>query len=231
LEERLVWMVLDEEDKRSFISKLATYLPTYHQMLESGKSVEEVLAKALEDGILEDEGELREAIATYRRLRQQQVDTPSDVMKKLIAVTGMAVPFGRGRPHQLTLYLDEPLYKRLVKYQADRGLGWTYAGLSVLVEGLHATNYLDDKNYEFYRDRYLKPLRDSAVEEAPQKVQGKAEAEEEAMRVRRDLRRAYEQFEELPMRSQLYWLHMAEAHPDIQEAKELLEKYRRRRSE
>jgi enterochelin esterase-like enzyme len=63
--------------------------------------------------------------------------------------------------------LNAKLKLSLIKLQADRELGQSYAGLLALIEGLHSLKYLGDEDYLLFSKKYSKKL---VVED--QKVQG-----------------------------------------------------------
>ncbi len=46
----------------------------------------------------------------------------------------------------------------LIKLQADKELGQSYAGLYALNEGLHALKYLSDEDYQAFKKRYSDKL-------------------------------------------------------------------------
>ena len=62
------------------------------------------------------------------------------------------------KAHGLLLYLPSPLYLALIRLQADRGLGRSYAGLLALTEGLYRLGYLSEDAYLQFTKRYSKPL-------------------------------------------------------------------------
>lgn len=64
----------------------------------------------------------------------------------------------RSHDHYLPLMLNAKLKMALIKLQADRELGQSYAGLLALIEGLHSLKYLDDEDYLVYSKRYSKKL-------------------------------------------------------------------------
>lgn len=58
------------------------------------------------------------------------------------------------REHGLQLFLDKKLYMAIIKLQADKSLGKSYAGLLGEITGLHTLGYLSDKDYEAYVKKY-----------------------------------------------------------------------------
>jgi len=64
----------------------------------------------------------------------------------------------RSNDHYLPLMLNAKLKMALIKLQADRELGQSYAGLLALVEGLHSLKYLNDEDYHIYTKSIVKNL-------------------------------------------------------------------------
>ena len=62
------------------------------------------------------------------------------------------------REHGLLLFLNPTLTLSLVKLQADRNLGRSYAGLLALAEGLYQLGYLDKANHDQVAEKYSIPL-------------------------------------------------------------------------
>lgn len=63
--------------------------------------------------------------------------------------------------HSLRLYLDKTFYKALIKLQADKGLGPSFAGLLIYTEGLHHLGYITNEEHEQHVKRYSQPLMDA----------------------------------------------------------------------
>jgi hypothetical protein len=61
--------------------------------------------------------------------------------------------------HKFLLCLDSPLYLAVIKFQAENELGRSYAALSIFVEGLKALNLISQDLYEYYKQKYSKPLK------------------------------------------------------------------------
>jgi hypothetical protein len=66
----------------------------------------------------------------------------------------------KSNEHYLPLMLNAKLKMALIKLQADKELGQSYAGLLALVEGLHSLKYLNDEDYLIYQKRYSQKLVD-----------------------------------------------------------------------
>lgn len=65
--------------------------------------------------------------------------------------------------HIVRIYLDSPLYFKLIQFQAQNSLGRSYACLLIFVEGMHSLGLIDDDVYTFYKQRYSKPLETSPI--------------------------------------------------------------------
>jgi hypothetical protein len=85
------------------------------------------------------------------------------------------------KEHGLPLYLSPPLYLGLIKLQADKGLGKSYAGLLAFVEGLHKLGYLSDSDYEVHVKRYSRGLAEQENQPLPlERLNAKKELEKKA---------------------------------------------------
>ena len=60
--------------------------------------------------------------------------------------------------HRLNLFLSRELERGLIKLQADKDLGRSFAGLLCFVEGLYQQGYLPTELYKKYAARYSTPL-------------------------------------------------------------------------
>jgi len=69
----------------------------------------------------------------------------------------------------------------LIKLQADRELGQSYAGLYALNEGLHALNFLSDTDYEVFKKRYSDKLVAEESKNATSDIDPQAQKENESM--------------------------------------------------
>jgi len=67
------------------------------------------------------------------------------------------------KAHCLRLYLDSPLYLKLIQFQAEKKLGKSFAGLLIFIEGMKSLGLIDKDTYEFYKNRYDKPLETSPI--------------------------------------------------------------------
>jgi len=62
------------------------------------------------------------------------------------------------KEHGLMLFLGPELYVSFIKFQADKELGRSYAGLLAFTEGLHKLGYLEQGDYEVLKKRYSQGL-------------------------------------------------------------------------
>lgn len=124
----------------------------------------------------------------------------------------MVILLGDFREHGLPLYLSPQLYLALVKLQADRELGKSYAGLLALVEGLHALGYLSDIDYQAHVKRYSRGLT-----EQTEKPLTKEELERQAkiQRIEKTLTEAHQVWGTLKPEAQAYHLKTAQEYPEL----------------
>jgi hypothetical protein len=66
----------------------------------------------------------------------------------------------------MPLFLNPKLRLALIKLQADKELGPSYAALYALNEGLHVLKYLGEEDYQVFKKRYSQKL----VSDAQQKL-------------------------------------------------------------
>lgn len=120
--------------------------------------------------------------------------------------------------HQLRLYLDKQLYLALIKLQADKELGRSYAGLLIFNEGLHQLGYINQKQYETHKKRYSIPLTKD-----PQQV---TLEEHESIHKRKKLNEQFlnviEQFSAIKPHARDYWIRKARENGELDNARRLL---------
>ena len=69
----------------------------------------------------------------------------------------------------------------LIKLQADKELGQSYAGLYALNEGLHALKYLSDEDYQTFKKRYSDKLVNDHQDKGNSELDHQAQKEIESM--------------------------------------------------
>jgi hypothetical protein len=69
----------------------------------------------------------------------------------------------------------------LIKLQADKELGQSYAALNALNEGLHALKYLSEEDYQAFKKRYSVKLADDQQEKQTFEINQQAKKEIENM--------------------------------------------------
>jgi len=77
--------------------------------------------------------------------------------------------------HKYVLFFNRKLYLATVRLQAERGLGKSYSALLVCVEGLHSMGYLNDADYEVYKEKYsvgldVEPLNPKKIKQQETKA-------------------------------------------------------------
>ncbi len=124
--------------------------------------------------------------------------------------------------HILRLFLDAPLDVALTRFQATSSLGRSFAGLLVFVTGLRKLNLISEKDVQYYLERYNRPLRTAPTVEDPRIAKQK---EEHFKKERKRLRTVIDDFDQLKLKTQQYWLQFASQRPDLPESLELLRKH------
>ena len=71
------------------------------------------------------------------------------------------------REYFLRLCLDSPLNFKFMEFQLKRKLGKSYAGLLIFIEGMKSLGLIDNELYEYYKQRYDKPLEVSPIKVEP----------------------------------------------------------------
>ncbi|RLI44854.1 hypothetical protein DRO64_03315 [Candidatus Bathyarchaeota archaeon] len=115
------------------------------------------------------------------------------------------------KAHGLLLYLPPSLYLALIRLQADKGLGRSFAGLLALTEGLYRLGYLEEKEYTRLRKRYSIPLKEVIVT---------YNAEEQLP----PFKEALEEWDKRDKEWKLKWVRIAMKYPKVEEAQIIIEK-------
>lgn len=101
----------------------------------------------------------------------------------------------RRQDHYLPLFLNAKMRLALIKLQAHKELGQSYAGLFALNEGLHTLNFLNDTDYEVFKKRYSDKL---VGEETKKGVDVDPQAQREIESMTRYFREILSQWETHP---------------------------------
>jgi len=115
------------------------------------------------------------------------------------------------KTHGLLLYLPSSLYLALVRLQADKGLGRSFAGLLALTEGLYRLGYLEEKEYTRLYERYTIPLKEVVVT---------YKAEEQLP----PFKEALEEWNKRDREWKLKWVRIAMKYPKVREAQIIIKK-------
>jgi hypothetical protein len=87
----------------------------------------------------------------------------------------------RSQEHYLPLLLNAKMRLALIRLQADKELGQSYAGLYALNEGLHTLKFLSDEDYQAFKKRYSVKLAEGQQEKHITKIDPQAQKEIETM--------------------------------------------------
>jgi hypothetical protein len=79
------------------------------------------------------------------------------------------------------LYLDAKMRLAIIKLQAHKEMGQSYAGLYALTEGLHVLKYLSDGDYQIFKERYSDKLVDDPNAKCIKELGQQAQREIESM--------------------------------------------------
>jgi len=115
------------------------------------------------------------------------------------------------KAHGLLLYLPSSLYLALVRLQAEKGLGRSFAGLLALTEGLYRLGYLEEEEYIRLCERYSTPLENVVV----------AYTIEEQLP---PFKEALEEWDRRDKEWKLKWVRTAVKYPKVDEARIIIEK-------
>ena len=125
---------------------------------------------------------------------------------------------GSFREHGVMLYLDKAEYVGFIKCQADKGLGRSYAGKLIFIEGQYRLGYINQEEYEARVKKYsqgLNTVTPSAEQLATQEEQHKLES---------ILTGALKVWDTLPERVREYHLKKAAEHKELPISVQIIEK-------
>ncbi len=129
--------------------------------------------------------------------------------------------------HVYKLCLDYKLYSAAIKLQSDMGLGKAFAGMLPYVVGLHALGYLEDADYELYKNKYSVSLEDSHNNKNKSPVELMREQTRSNYRrtANKEFGNVLDQWATMEQRNKDYWIKKAKLPKNvkIQNAKLILE--------
>jgi hypothetical protein len=114
--------------------------------------------------------------------------------------------------HGLLLFLDRSLYLAFIKFQADKKLGRSYAGLLIFIEGLHTMGRLSDEDYALFKQRYDKPL----IQKEPKPLTKKQiEREQKLKDLEQQFSNVIKQWNTVPEKSRRYYIKKAKKYEHV----------------
>lgn len=125
---------------------------------------------------------------------------------------------GDFREHGVMLYLDKTEYLGFIKCQADKGLGRSYAGKLLFIEGQYKLGYLTPTEYEQRFQKYTQGL--NSVEPSAEQLA----ALEQHRKLTSILEGVLKEWDTLPKNVQEYHLKTAAKHKDLPIALRVIEK-------
>ena len=125
--------------------------------------------------------------------------------------------------HQYMLYLDRKLYLATVNLQAERGLGKAFSAMLPFVEGLHSMGYLNDADYELYKNKYSIGLEEAAKLPTSTDVIRREHKANKYRQMNNHFGEVLAQWSNLKEKSKQYHLKEAEKHKNLKNAKLLLD--------
>lgn len=123
--------------------------------------------------------------------------------------------------HQYRLCLDRKLYSAVIRLQAAKGLGKSYSALLPFVEGLHLMGYLDDADYEVYRNKYSVSLEEAS--KTPTQIIREEKRHNKYRQLNRHYSEALKQWSTLSDKSKAVHLKKAAEHSHLKNARLLLD--------
>ena len=115
-----------------------------------------------------------------------------------------------------------------MKMRATTGLGATYALFTALNEYFHEWGYLDDKGYEYHKQKYGRPLVDEFEHQLKMRdgaTRMKIRQKQlEIEQLTKQLANVCEQWPTMKAEARKYYLNLAKEHSDLPIAKQILQK-------
>jgi len=122
------------------------------------------------------------------------------------------------REHGVMLFLSKELYMGFIKLQAEKNLGRSFAGLLPFIEGLYKLGYISEDVYEVHKRKYSRPLTEDSTPTL-EKLHRKLDQD----KLVKQFSNIIKAWPTMKAKSKIYWIKRAEEHPDIPNAKLLLD--------
>ena len=124
------------------------------------------------------------------------------------------------------LYFDAYFEDALMKMRASTGLGATYALFTALNEYFYEHGYMDEKGYQYHKERYGLPLIDEFERELSLRDQtARLEIQRKRLEIEKLTKQLTNVFNEWPRmkaEARAYYLSMAKEHSDLPIAQKIL---------
>ena len=129
--------------------------------------------------------------------------------------------------HVFQICCDHILYMKMLQVQVDYGLGKAYAGLLVNVHGLHALGYLNDEEFELYKNKYSVSLADANANKnkSPVEVANEQSRSNYCRTANKEFGNVLNQWSTMKQKNRAYWIKKAQLpeNANIKNAKLVLE--------
>jgi len=124
------------------------------------------------------------------------------------------------------LCFDAYFEDALMKMRSATGLGATYALFTALNEYFYEHGYMDEKGYQYHKERYGLPLVDEFEKQLQMRDQtARLEIHQKRLEIEKltkQLTNVFDQWPTMTPKARSYYLEMAKEHPDLPIAQEIL---------
>lgn len=124
------------------------------------------------------------------------------------------------------LCFDAYFEDALMKYRASTGLGDTYALFNLLNEKLYQLGFMDEKGYQYHKERYGLALVDEFEKQLQMRDQtARLEIQQKRLEIQKltkKLTNVFDQWSTMTPKARSYYLEMAKEHSDLPIAQEIL---------
>ena len=124
------------------------------------------------------------------------------------------------------LCFDAYFEDALMKYRASTGLGATYALFNLLNDKLYELGFMDEKGYQYHKEKYGLPLIDEFERELNHQDQTvRLEIEKKRLEIEgltKRLTNVLNEWSKMKPQAQAYYLNLAKQHSHLPVAKEIL---------
>ena len=126
------------------------------------------------------------------------------------------------------LYFDAYFEDALMKMRSATGLGATYALFTALNEYFYEHGHMDEKGYQYHKERYARPLIDEFEKQLEMREQTtRLEIQRKQLEIKqltKQLTNVFNQWPKMKPEAQAYYVNMAKEHPNLPAAQKILER-------